>query len=354
MTALLSIPSYSLARIAAAIAMATVALPLAAHAEPNAQMKAVLDAHASLGAKPLEQAEPAAARKAPTMTDAAKSVMKKEGLKAPAFTGKTDDIKIPTKDGSVEARVYTPAGEGPFPVIFYIHGGGWVIADLDVYDSSPRGLCEMTKAVVISTDYRKGPEHKFPAAHDDTWAAYQWTLENASKYKGDAKRVAIAGESAGGNMAASICLMAKEKGVQMPSHQLLIYPVCDTATNTPSYQENENSKPLSAKGMKWFFGHYLASADDANNPRIAILRAPDLKGLPPATIIAAEIDPLRSEGQALAEKLKAAGVPVTYQLYPGVTHEFFGMGAVVDEAKQAEALAAKQLTSAFGSSATRE
>jgi len=321
---------------------------LSVQAEPNAQMKKVLDTYAGLAPVPLDKTTPAAARKAPAISEAVKAVMKADGKPTPVFTGTTQDIKIPANGGNVDARVYIPAGAGPFPTIFYIHGGGWVIADLDIYDSSPRGLCEMTKAVVISTHYRQAPEHKFPAAHDDTWAAYQWTLQNASRYKGDPKKVAIAGESAGGNMAASICFMAREKNVQMPVHQLLVYPVLNYAFDTPSYQEGENFKPLSSRGMKWFFGYYLASPADGANPRLSVLRQPDLKGLPPATIIGAEIDPLRSEGKTYADKLGAAGIPVTYHLYSGVTHEFFGMGAVVDEGKEAMTLASEQLRSAFG------
>lgn len=201
-----------------------------ARGEPTAEMKKVLDTFSSLSPVPLDQTKPEAARKAPTMATAAKSVMKEEGKEAPSFTGKPDDITIPAKDGKIGARVYMPAGEGPFPVILYIHGGGWVIADLDVYDSSARALCEMAKAVVVATDYRKAPENKFPASHDDIWAAYQWTLKNAGEYKGDTKNVAVAGESAGGNMAVSICLQAKKENVQMPVHQLLIYPVTNTAT----------------------------------------------------------------------------------------------------------------------------
>ncbi len=310
-------------------------------------MKKVLDTYAGLSPIPLEKTTPAAARKAPAISAAVKAVMKEEGKQAPAFTGTTQNIKIPANGGNVDARVYIPADDGPFPTIFYIHGGGWVIADLDIYDSSPRGLCEMTKAVVISTHYRQAPEHKFPAAHDDTWAGYQWTLQNAAKYKGDPKKVAIAGESAGGNMAASICFMAREKNVQMPVHQLLVYPVLNYAFDTPSYLESEDFKPLSAKGMKWFFNYYLPSPADGTNPRLSILRQADLKGLPPTTIVGAEIDPLRSEGKTYADKLQAAGIPVTYRLYQGVTHEFFGMGVVVDEAKEAMTLASEQLKSAF-------
>ncbi len=309
-------------------------------------MKMVLDTYASLNPVALDQSTPTDARKAPSLADAVKAVMKKEGKTAP-FTGRTQDIKVPTTNGDLAARVYIPAGDGPFPTIYYIHGGGWVIADIDIYDSSPRALCEMAKALVVSIEYRKAPEHKFPASHDDTWASYQWILANAGQYHGDPKKIAIAGESAGGNMATSICIMAKEKGVPMPVHQLLVYPVTNHATDTESYRESEEAKPLSAKGMKWFFGYEFDKPEDGDNPRFSVLRS-DLKGLPPATIIAAEIDPLRSEGKAYAEKLQSAGVPVTYKLYPGVTHEFFGMGAVVDEAEDAEMLAATELKKAFG------
>ncbi len=312
-------------------------------------MKSVLDAYAVLSPVPVEDTVPAVAKAAPTIASAVKIVMTKEGKKAPPFTGSTKDFKIDVGNGNeVDARAYVPAGDGPFPTVLYIHGGGWVVGSIDSYDASPRALCELTKALVISTDYRHAPKDKFPAAHDDTFAAYQWVLKNAGTYKGDPSKVALVGESAGGNMAAAIGLEAKKKGVQMPVYQVLVYPVANYDFTTQSYQENEKSKPLSAAGMKWFFKYYLAQPEDGNNPRISILQATDLKGLPPATIIAAEIDPLRTEGITLSEKLKAAGVPVTYKMYPGVTHEFFGMGAVIDEAAQAEELAADGLKKAFG------
>ena len=321
----------------------------ALHAEPTAQMKEVLDTYALLSPVPLEKTTPIAAKAAPTVTSAVKAVMLKEGKKAPEFTGTTQDFKIPVGGGEeVDARAYIPAGDGPFPTILYIHGGGWVIADLDTYDASPRGLCETTKAVVISTDYRQAPKYKFPTAHDDTVQAYKWVLANASKYKGDPKKVAVAGESAGGNMAFSIALEAKKQNIQSPVYQLLVYPVANYDFTTQSYKENETTKPLSAEGMKWFFNYYLDKPEDGGNPRLSVLRVADFKGLPPATIIGAEIDPLRSEGKALADKLEAAGVKVNYQLYKGVTHEFFGMGALIDEAKQAETVAAADLKTAFG------
>ena len=339
------LPLYTATGIAIA---ASALLAVAAQAEPNSQMKEVLNAYALLSPVPLEDTTPAVAKLAPSMSAAAKAVMTKDGKKAPAFTGTTKDFKLPVGSGEeVAARAYVPAGDGPFPTILYIHGGGWVIGSIDVYDASPRALCELTKAVVISTDYRYAPKNKFPTAHDDTYSAYKWVLQNAGTYKGDTKKVAIAGESAGGNMAVSICLQAKKEGVQLPVYQVLVYPVANYDFTTQSYKENEKTKPLSAEGMKWFFKYYLDKPEDGNNPRLSLLQATDFSGLPPAIIIAAEIDPLRSEGIALADKLKGAGVPVTYQMYKGVTHEFFGMGAVIDEAKQAEELAAEGLKSAF-------
>ena len=189
------------------------------------------------------------------------------------------------------------------------------------------------------------PEH--PAAHQDSFAAYQWVLANAERLGGDPKRVAVAGESAGGNMAAAITLMARQKKVQMPVHQLLIYPVANYGFDTPSYQQNENAKPLSKNAMEWFFEHYLASEKDGDNPLISLLHATDLRGLPPATVITAEIDPLRSEGQQYAEMLKKAGVKVDYANYTGVTHEFFGMGAVLPDAKRAVKQASSNLKRSF-------
>jgi len=183
--------------------------------------------------------------------------------------------------------------------------GGWVIADLDTYDASARALTNAAGAVVISTHYRPAPEHKFPAAHEDVWAAYRWTLQHAEELGGDPRRIAVAGESAGGNLAMHISLRARDEGVQLPVYQLLVYP------------------GINLLGAK-------------------------VQGLPPTTIIAAEIDPLRSEGEQLAELLKRAGVPVERRQWDGVTHEFFGMAAVVPEAKEAVQFAGQRLRSAFG------
>ncbi|MDP9292669.1 MAG: alpha/beta hydrolase [Verrucomicrobiota bacterium] len=318
-------------------------------APPDPQMKAVLDELASLGGKPVATLSPEEARKQPSPADAVAALMKKQNKKGPEPVGDVDNTKVTVGDHSVPVRIYTPKGDGPFPVIFYIHGGGWVIADLDTYDASPRALANAVGAIVVSTHYRQAPEFKFPAAHEDVFGVYQWVLKNDDKRKYDSKRIAIVGESAGGNMAAAVCLMAKEKGVQLPLVQVLVYPIADmTDMDSPSYRENAEAKPLNKAMMQWFGKHTLAKPEDAKNPLLSLALAGDaLKGLPPATIINAQIDPLASDGDKLTKALTAAGVKVNHKMYDGVTHEFFGMGAVVDKAKDAEQFAAADLKAAF-------
>jgi len=321
--------------------------------QPNSQMQAVLDELQNLGPKPLETLSPAEARKQPTPADAVIALLKRQGLTPkPAPVGDIDNRSIPGPVGDVPVRVYTPEGPGPFPVIVYVHGGGWVIATLDTYDSSCRGLANSVPAVVVSVDYRQAPEHPFPAPVEDVYAAYRWTVMNAAEINGDPARIAIAGESAGGNMATVVAMMARDNGDPLPVHQLLVYPVTNYDTNTPSYQENAAAKPLNKPMMEWFAGHYLPNMADRANPYAAPLQATNLSGLPPATVILAEIDPLRSEGEAYVEKLRAAGVPVRATLFKEVTHEFFGMTPVLDAAKDAVAEAAGELRTAFGIAAT--
>ncbi len=335
----------------AALAVPT-ALLLAAHGPPKANkpMQAVLDQLASLGGKPIEQLTPQEARTQPTPADAVKALLQKRGEStAPEAVAKVENRSIPGPGGEIAIRIYTPKGTGPFPVVLYIHGGGWVIADLDVYDSSPRALANAAGAVVVSTHYRLAPEHPFPASHDDTFAAYLWVRENAASFNGDPQRIAVAGESAGGNMAAAISLTARERQVPLPVHQVLIYPVTGTDMDTPSFKENANAKPLNQVMMVWFAGHEFKKPSDTKDPRIDLLHA-NLRGLPPTTIITAQIDPLRSGGEMLADKLKAAGVKVDFKNYTGVTHEFFGMGAVLKESRDATQFAAGHLKKAFKNS----
>ena len=315
---------------------------------PNARMQAVLDQLAALGAKPIETLTVAQARTQPGPADAVKALLVKEGKStAPEPVGSVVDTTFAGPAGQVPVTIYTPAGTGPFPVALFIHGGGWVIGSRQAYDSSARALTNAAGAIIVSTDYRLAPENRFTAAHDDTFAAYQWVRANARQFNGDPTRVAVVGESAGGNMAASIAIRARAQGVPLPVYQVLIYPVTNYAFDTPSQQANQNTSPLNTKGLQWFYERYLNSPADGSNILFSVLRA-DLQGLPPATVITADIDPLRSEGAAYAQKLAAAGVRVDYRNYPGVTHEFFGMGAVLDDAKQAVSQAAQGLRRAFG------
>ena len=317
-------------------------------AQPDAPMQAVLDELAALHGKPIETLTAAEARKQPTPTDAVKQLLARQGKPSAPPPGVTlTSRSVPGAAGNLPANVYTPAGAGPFPVSVYFHGGGWVIATKDVYDGGARALAMMANAIVISADYRQGPEHKFPAAHDDAVAVYEWTLTNAASLKGDPKRVALAGESAGGGLAVATAIAARDRKLQMPLAVVSVYPIAGSDTTTPSYVENATAKPLSRPMMSWFFDNYLRNAADRQDPRINLVAA-NLQGLPPTTIINAQIDPLRGDGEMLTSRLKAAGVSVTQKTYAGVTHEFFGMGAVHEKAKDAEGMAADALKKAFG------
>ena len=336
------------AATAPATASTVAQAPAAAPPAADAQMQAVLDQLTKLGGKPIETLSPEEARKQPSPADAVRALLESQGKPTtPEAVAKVVERTFPGPGGAVPIRVYIPAGQGPFPVVLYIHGGGWVIADLDTYDASPRAIANAAKAIVVSTHYRQAPEHKFPAAHEDTLAAYEWVLANAAKFGGDPKRIALVGESAGGNMAANIAIAARDKKLQAPLHQVLVYPVANNDMNAPSYVENANAKPLNKAMMEWFVKHTFASPDQTADPRIALAKRTDLAGVAPATIVLAQIDPLRSDGEALAATLRAAGVPVTVQRYDGVTHEFFGMGAAVDKAKAAQQMVGEQLRKSF-------
>ena len=315
---------------------------------PDAQMQPVLDELAALGGKPIESLTAAEARKQPTPTDAVKKLMEKQGKPTTPPPGATSaDRTIAGAAGQIPARIYTPDGTGPFPVVVYYHGGGWVIANKDTYDGGARSLAINAKAVVISIDYRQGPEHKFPAAHDDALAAYKWALANAASIKGDPKKVALVGESAGGGLAVATAMQARDLKLQAPLAIVSVYPIAGSDTTTPSYVEQASAKPLNRAMMSWFFANYLRNDADRKDPRIDLVHA-NLAGLPPTTIINAQLDPLRSDGEMLADKLRAAGVTVQQKTYDGVTHEFFGMAAVHDKAKDAEMMAADALKKAFG------
>lgn len=311
------------------------------------EMLVVMEKLQSYGDPAIETLSAAEARRGHTPADAVMDVMKEKNIPMPPSNVDTMGMDIPVPGGSIHARIYTPkTGDSSYPVIVYYHGGGWVIADLNTYDASAKGLAEQTGSVVVSVHYRQGPEHLFPTAHNDAFAAYQWVLKNAATMKGNPKMVAVAGESAGGNLACNVSIMARDKGIMMPVHQLLVYPVANNDMNSESYQKYANAKPLNKAMMGWFAKNYLGDMSKAADPRIALVTA-NLKGLPPTTIITAEIDPLQTEGKLLADKLKDAGVDVDYKLYNGVTHEFFGMATVVPDAKDAQAYAAGRIKNGF-------
>ncbi len=310
-------------------------------------MQVVMEKLQSYGMPAIETLSAQEARKQPTPTTAVMDVMKENNIPMPPSMVDTSGKEIPVSGGTIHARIYTPkAGDSMYPIIVYYHGGGWVIADLDTYDASARGLAEQVNAVVVSVHYRQGPEHKFPTAHNDAFAAYQWVLKNAKSLKGDTARIAVVGESAGGNLACNVSLMARDKGVKLPMHQVLVYPVASDDMNSESYQKYAAAKPLSKPMMEWFAKNYLPGMGAAADPRIALVKA-NLKGLPPTTIIGAEIDPLQTDGKILSDQLKNAGVTVYYKLYNGVTHEFFGMATLIPEAKEAQEMAATNLKGSF-------
>lgn len=330
---------------AAALVVST-ALPI--WAEPSQDMQAVLDKLAELGAKPVHTLDVGEARMQASPADAAKAVQWTNRIpSAPEGQIATRDITIPTANGPLPARLYIPEGEGPFPVIVYYHGGGWVIADLNTYDATPRSLTHGTKAITVSVDYRHAPEHMFPAAHEDAWNAYSWVTANAASFGGDATRVAVAGESAGANLAANVSLMAREREATPPVHELLVYPIAGNDTTTPSYTENAEQVPLGKADMEWFIQHVFTSPDQAADTRVNLLGQDSFEGLPSTTVILAELDPLRSEGEALAKAMEEDGVAVESRVFTGVTHEFFGMGKVVAAAKEANDMAITGLNAAF-------
>ena len=314
-------------------------------ADIDNDMQKVLDAMDSLHPKPIEEITPQEARQQPSPADAVRKVLRKAGESAASQAiGKFSRIDIAGLYGDIPLYVYTPQGSGPFPIILYFHGGGFVIASTEVYDATPRALANGVNAVVVSVDYHLAPEHKYPAAVEDAFVAYQWVLQNHEKLNGIEGKVAVAGESAGANLATVVSMRARDEGLPLPLHQLLVYPVVDNDFTTASYLENEHAKPLNVAMMHWFFKHYGA---DANSPYALPMKAGSLKGMPPATVITAEIDPLRSEGKAYADRLADDGVDVAYQHYDGVTHEFFGMGAIVEKAQHAMKFATDKLKNAF-------
>ncbi|MEQ1866321.1 MAG: alpha/beta hydrolase [Micropepsaceae bacterium] len=261
--------------------------------------------------------------------------------------GKIENMSCPGPAGDIRLRVYTPVAGGStaLPCLVFFHGGGWVIGDLDSHDALCRTLSNETGARVVAVDYRLAPEHKFPAAADDCYAATKWVEANASQLSIDANRIAVAGDSAGGNLAAVVCLMAKKGGPQLV-YQLLIYPVTQFKAETNSMNAFAQGFFLEKQAMTWFFDQY-APGTDPNDWRVSPLAATDVSGVPKAYIVTAGFDPLKDEGKAYADKLNRAGVAAVYVDYPGMVHGFFNMSGMVPTAREAIADAAKALRKAF-------
>ena len=313
----------------------------------DADMRHVLEVLAAMEPLPLEACSAEDARLQPGPAAALSRI-----LKAPP--GDSDvgmELRLlPGAAGEMRARIYTslvPAPEGGRPMILYLHGGGWVVGDLEHYDPTPRMLARRTGAVVVAVHYRQAPEHKFPAAHEDSFAAWCWMQENAAALGGDAANVAVAGEGSGANMALNLALSARAAKVRAPRHQLLISPMAGTDFTLPSYLENADSRPLSSAAVQWFYRQALPDEEALGDPRLNLSERHDLAGLPPATIILAEIDPLRSEGELLAQALRRSGVWVDMTIYEGVTHQFFSLGALVNKAMFAQGQAARNLSDAL-------
>ncbi|MGW0660881.1 alpha/beta hydrolase [Streptodolium elevatio] len=260
------------------------------------------------------------------------------------------DLAVPGPGGDIPVRVYRPDGSAPadvLPVVVFCHGGGWVLCSVDTYDSSVRALANATGAVFVSVDYRLAPETRFPGAAEDAYAAYVWARANAAEIGGDPARVAVAGDSAGGNLAAAVALMARDRGVAQPTFQLLLYPVLDHRRATESYRENAEGYFLTAAQLAWFWTQYIGPDGDPAHPYASPGTADDLSGLAPAFVVAPALDPLRDEGVAYARRLAEAGVVASYGVYEGMFHGAIGMGALVPTAATAFAEATEALRKAL-------
>lgn len=266
---------------------------------------------------------------------------------APEPVASVVDDHIPGPGGDLPIRVYRPDDASGLPVLAYFFGGGWTLGTIDTSDGVCRALTNAAGCVTVSVGYRLAPEHKFPAAIHDCYALTTWLAANASALGVDADRIAVGGDSAGGNLAAGVTLLARDNGGPRVAHQLLVYPNTDYRSDTPSLRENTDEFLFNTTSVDWYWRHYLNTPSDGDDPLASPLRAADLTGLPPATMITAEYDPLRDQAEQYADRLRAEGVPVRLRRYPGMVHGFFTMSGVLDAARDAIAYAAAGLREAF-------
>jgi acetyl esterase len=293
------------------------------------EVRALLEFMDTQGAPPLETLDPATAR-----------AERLEPMKLlggePDVLGRVEDLSVPGPGGNVPIRVYASENGGIRPALVYFHGGGFVFGNLDTHDAACRAIAKQSGTVVISVDYRLAPEHKFPAAVEDAYAATIWVAENAAELGIDPRCISVGGDSAGGNLATVVAIRCRDAGGPTLASQVLVYPVTDVSSfETDSHRDFAEGYFLTRAAMQWFTGHYLPSADLIRHPEASPLLAPDVSSLPPALVITAEFDPLRDEGEAYAQRLREAGVPVTVSRYPGMVHGFVSMRGVLAGGRQA-------------------
>jgi len=287
------------------------------------------------GGKPIEQLPVNEARSVPL------ALIELGGPAEPV--AHVEDRTIPGPAQPIPIRLYRPRADEPLPVLVFFHGGGFVICNVDTHDRQCRALANASGCAIVSVDYRLAPEHRFPAAPEDAYAATRYVAEHPGEFGIDPERIAVGGDSAGGNLAAVVALMSRERGGPSLRFQLLIYPAVDWEDQSPSMLEFSRDHFLTNELMNWFRDQYLASPKDGQHPYASPLKAQDLSALPPAFVITAECDPLRDQGEAYARKLQSAGVPVELKRYDGMIHLFFNLGGVVDAGRTAIADAANAL-----------
>jgi acetyl esterase len=266
----------------------------------------------------------------------------------PPAVGSVRDLAVPGPGGAVPVRIYAPAAARPVPTMVYFHGGGWVLGGLDSHDDVCRRWVDAAGHVVVAVDYRRAPEHPFPAAVADARAATAWAADRVDLLGGDPEALCVGGDSAGGTLAAAVALAARDHGGPDLAHQVLVYPVTDHAFDTDSYRENAEGYFLTRESMRWFWDRYLRSPLDGANPYASPLRAPSLSGLPPATVLTCGFDVLRDEGRAYADRLAAAGVPVTRLDRDDQIHGFLSFAHHVDAAGAAVADLADSVAASLG------
>ena len=301
----------------------------------DADIAAMLEAYAALQLPPLSSVAPALARQA---------VRKMTETATPTPIESVENTQIPTPSGTIPVRIYRPRSDIKLPVLVYYHGGGWVLCDLDTHDESCRKLASAGQCVLVSVDYRLAPEHPFPAGLDDAYAALNWVAAEADALHVDAERLAVGGDSAGGNLAAAVALRARDESGPALALQLLIYPVTDVARmDTDSYDAFGRGYRLDSADMAWFRDQYLDAKTDASQALVSPLRAADLSGLPAAYVATAGFDVLRDEGKAYAAALSEAGVAVQYQCFSGQVHGFMGLANTIESSALATQVIGEQL-----------